>query len=225
VQPDGTIAYVLDEPGGSSLYAASPAHPAPAAIGPWGAATVTRLVQPGPPLVLREGRLAGRLNGGRILLEGLDGAPLASLRTRGEHGFDFDGQHLAVVETPCSEAFLQTWSLGEAAPAPPAGRCPRDRVDHVSFAHDAVRLRASCPSLPPLGCQVTQFFVEPFGTEVEEAGPRFQPRPVTLLPGTSRAISLPLPGRWVRSHRHQRVEIAALVGGQTRRTHARITLP
>jgi hypothetical protein len=229
VQPDGTVAYVLDAAGGGLLYTASPSQPAPRAVGAWGAATTPSLVRDSASLLLREGVVAGRRHGGVISLERVDGTALAWLQTRGEKGFDFDGTQLAIVETPCAESFVQTWRIGEAVPKPPAGRCPAARFNRVSFTPRTASVSLSCPASPPLGCPWTDLWIEPpveaKQPEPEGGGPELTAQGFTMLPGTSRTLALALPRGWLRRHRHRHVKVTIETAGATARSSALVRVP
>jgi hypothetical protein len=224
VQPDGTVAYVLDAEGGGLLYTVSPTEPAPRVVGPWGAATSAAIAREAPSLLLRDGIVAGRLGGGMISLERLDGTAVTSVRSRGEEGFDFDGSHLAIVETPCTESFVQTWSVGEPPPRPPAGQCPAARLGHVSFDRGNVLVRLSCPALPDLGCRTTTVWFE-LPKEVESPAGEHSAQNITMLPGTSRTVTIHLPPGWLRRHRHRRVRVELETDGASARSHVFVRVP
>jgi hypothetical protein len=199
VQGDGSIVYVTDVDKHGELFSASPAAPAPHDLGPWPEANRTATEGFGPSILAAEGLVATRRGGGRVAVQRLDGTVVGVVASRGEVGFDFDGHRLAVVETPCSESFVQSWSPGEAAPAPPAGVCAVAAIVHVRFAAGAVHVALRCRSAL-LGCGYSSARV--LGTSEEdrsEVGP--------LLPGAAGTVTIH-PGRaWLARHRRHRVTV------------------
>ncbi len=209
VEEDGAIAYLLPGHGHPQLWTASPAAPTPRLIGSSAIGTAPREAPPGgPSLVVRQGRVARLAGSDTVNVETLAGAPLGSVRTRALEGFDFDGTHLLLLETPCSESFLETWAPGEAAPVLPRGRCPAPRIEGTRFAVHSIRVKLACPTQPPLGCLATNVTV---AAGHEGSVFELESVPRAMLPGARRTVAIGLTREehsWIAHHRGAVVTIA-----------------
>jgi hypothetical protein len=220
VQKDGRVVYVTGAKDKRRLWTASPTEPAARALGrPAGGAGLSELLPRGVSLIVRSDRIAQSDAHDGVVVKDLNGVSLGAVHTRGLEGFDFDGTRVLLASTPCSESFLTTWALGEAAPPVPAGRCPAPEITHVSFRAHSIRVTLACPSSSVLGCPAA-------GVEPTSFGPSSEF--VELLPGARRTVSISL-GRFARRflirHRHKRITLAVESFEKAPRRTLRVRVP
>jgi hypothetical protein len=229
VEEDGAVAYLLDSNGHNQLWTASPAAPTPRLLGRSAVGTEPREAPlGGPSLKVSAGRVASLAASDTVTVVTLAGTSLGSVRVRSLDGFDFDGAHVLLTATPCSESFLETWAPGEATPVLPGGRCPTPRIGRVSFVPRSIRVRLACPVQPPLGCTETNVTALA-GAEGSVFSLESPPR--EMLPGAGRTVAIALgrrEARWLARHRGAAVTItvgAELGEPGTYRRRVRVRVP
>jgi hypothetical protein len=127
----------------------------------------------------------------------------------GDLGWDFDGQRVAWLASPCHvEGFAQLWNLGQPPPSDPDQPCPAaNPFGPIIATNRRLTVSLRCPDQPPLGCN-GQLLVEARIRDHRRAHRRGAFRllgvaTVDIPPGITRSIAVtlnPADRHWLARH-------------------------